>query len=51
MVEGLAEWSQYYKTGKCRHDQGKFEEDSWYNAKLEITRSELSLGALAKEFQ
>ena len=50
MVERLAEWSQYYKTGKCRHDQGKFEEDSWYNAKLEVTGSGLIPGALAKEF-
>ena len=38
------------KTGEGRCNQGKFEEDSWQNAKLEVTRSRLSPGVLVKEF-
>ena len=50
MVERLAEWSQCYKTGEGRYNQGKFEEDSRLNAKLEVTRPRLSPGVLVKEF-
>ena len=28
MVERLAKWSQCYKTGESRYNQGKLEEDS-----------------------
>ena len=29
MVKRLADWSQCYKIGEGRYNQGKFEEDSW----------------------
>ena len=48
MVERLAQWSQCYKTGEGRYNQGKFEKDFWYNVKLEVTRSKFSPEVLFK---
>ena len=33
-----------------RYNRAKFEKDSWQNAKLRVTRSRLSPGALDEEF-
>ena len=41
MVERLAKKNQCYKTGEGRYNQGKFEEDFWWNAKLKVSRSRL----------
>ena len=44
MAERFVEWNQCYKTGEDRYKQGKFEEDSWQNAKLEVTSADLVQG-------
>ena len=38
------------KTGEDRYYHRKFEKDTWWDAKLEVTRSRLSPGVLVKEF-
>ena len=50
MVQILAEWSQCYKTGEGRYNQGKSEKDSGCNDKLEVTRSRLTPGVWVKIF-
>ena len=38
------------KIGEDRYYHRKFGKDTWYDVKVEVTRSRLSPGALVKEF-